>query len=83
MNPCQYNTAMPKLTLRRFFSFMAVRYRLRTLMIALTILPPLLSEAWQIELTLNRPRPVCSSGLRQIGIALHNYYNTPREVATP
>jgi hypothetical protein len=73
---------MRKLTRRDLVANMTVRYRLRALMIALAILPPLLSGAWKLGLDLSR-RPVCSPGLRQIGIALHNYYNATRDVTTP
>jgi hypothetical protein len=66
---------MPKLTLRDMFAVVTVRYRLRTLMIAMAILPPLVMGAWKIGRDVRRQRPVCSPGLRQIGIALHNYYN--------
>jgi hypothetical protein len=53
-----------------------MRYRLRTLLILLAVLPPLMSGYYATwNACRARPRPVCGGGLKQIGIALHNYHD--------
>jgi hypothetical protein len=52
-----------------------MRFRLRTLLILLAILPPLLSgsfSAWNAWRTSQRTQ--CVGGLKQISIAIHNYH---------
>lgn len=51
-----------------------MRYHLRTLVIVLTIAPPLLAGAWwswQLGLTMRaQARPLCRPAFHQLGIAL-------------
>jgi hypothetical protein len=56
-----------------------LRYRLRTLLILLAILPPLLAGSHSAYSAWRRSqRTVCGPGLKQIGIALHNYHDLTR-----
>ena len=66
---------------------MTPRYKLRTLLLLLAILPPLLwfgwgrYESWKVEQARASQRTVYKSGLKQIGIALHDYHDRKRAAA--
>lgn len=61
-----------------------MRYRLRTLLIMLTLLPPLLASGfWSWEAWRKTQRTKCSGGLKQISIALHSYDRVPVQFPPP
>jgi hypothetical protein len=61
-----------------------MRYRLRTLLILLAILPPLLSGSYSAWNSWRRSqRTQCVGGLKQIGIAIHNYHALQQLAGNP
>jgi hypothetical protein len=50
-----------------------MRYRLRTLVLVLTIAPPMLATFWwPIQAAINERRRACSEHLREIGLQIQN-----------
>lgn len=55
-----------------------MQFRLRTLLIVMLLSGPLASAGWNGWQAYQRSqRTACAPSLKQLKIAIHNYYNTP------